>query len=56
MIRRFMVIVSERFASVRIIDSVTSGKYQYPNGYVVYMNSSRQTIKYARGPEVTLKI
>lgn len=36
--------ISEKVASVRIMDPVTSGKIQYPKGYAVYMNSSRQTI------------
>ena len=32
--------LSEKVDSVRIMNPVTSGKYQYPNGYAVYMNSS----------------
>ncbi|MDP9903106.1 hypothetical protein [Arthrobacter bambusae] len=26
------------------MDPVTTGRYQYPNGYAVYMNRSGQTI------------
>lgn len=36
--------ISERVTSVRIMDPVTSGKYQYPSGYAVYMNESGQTV------------
>jgi hypothetical protein len=44
--------ISERVASVRIMDPVTSGKYQYPNGYAVYMNSSGQTINPLTGQTI----
>lgn len=33
-----------RVASIRVMDPVTSGKYQYPNGYVSYMNSGGQVV------------
>ncbi len=33
-----------RVASIRIMDPVTSGKYQYPKGYAVYMNKSDQAV------------
>jgi len=36
--------LSEQVASVRIMQPLTSGKYQYPNGYAVYMNRLGQTI------------
>ncbi|MFK4728106.1 RHS repeat-associated core domain-containing protein [Agromyces mediolanus] len=36
--------LADEVASIRIMNPVTSGKYQYPNGYAVYMNSSGQTI------------
>ena len=35
--------IDPRVTSVRIMDPVTSGKYQYPNGYAVYMNEAGQT-------------
>jgi hypothetical protein len=44
--------ISEKVASVRIMDPVTSGKYQYPNGYAVYMNSSGQTINPLTGQTI----
>lgn len=44
--------ISEKVASVRIMDPVTSGKYQYPNGYAVYMNSSSQTINPLTGQTI----
>lgn len=31
-----------RTADVRIMDPVTGGKYEYPNGYVSYSNDSGQ--------------
>jgi len=45
--------ISEKVASVRIMDPVTSGKYQYPNGHAVYMNSSGQTINPLTGQTIT---
>lgn len=33
-----------RVASIRVMDPVTTGKYQYPNGYVTYMNSGGQAV------------
>lgn len=44
--------ISENVASVRIMEPVTSGKYQYPNGYAVYMNSSGQTINPLTGQTI----
>ena len=29
---------------IRIMEPVTTGQYQYPNGYAVYMNRSGQTV------------
>jgi hypothetical protein len=36
--------IDPRVSSVRIMDPVATGKYQYPNGYAVYMNESGQTV------------
>lgn len=33
-----------RVTHVRVMDPVTSGKYQYPDGYAVYMNKAGQTV------------
>ncbi|MEU4192303.1 LamG-like jellyroll fold domain-containing protein [Kribbella sp. NPDC026611] len=44
--------ISERVATVRIMDPVTSGKYQYPRGYAVYMNASGQTINPLTGQTI----
>ncbi len=44
--------ISDRVASVRIMDPVTSGKYQYPNGYAVYMNGLGQTINPLTGQTI----
>jgi hypothetical protein len=38
-----------RVTSIRIMDPVTSGKYQYPNGYVSYMNSGGQVVNPVTG-------
>jgi hypothetical protein len=38
--------------SIRIMDPVTTGKYQYPNGYAVYMNNRGQTINPITGRTV----
>lgn len=35
---------SERVASIRIMDPVTTGKHVYPNGYAVYMNAQGQRV------------
>jgi hypothetical protein len=52
-IRRGTAELSDRVDSIRIMEPVTSGKYQYPNGYAVYMNSSGQTINPVTGRTVT---
>lgn len=44
--------LSEKVASIRIMDPVTSGKYQYPNGYAVYMNTQGQRINPLTGQMV----
>lgn len=44
--------ISEKVASVRIMDPVTAGKSQYPNGFAVYMNSSGQTINPLTGQTI----
>lgn len=31
-------------ATIRVMDPVTSGRYQYPNGYATYMNSQGQAV------------
>jgi hypothetical protein len=36
--------ISERVASIRVANPVTTGKYQYPNGYVSYLNSGGQVV------------
>ena len=36
--------LDQRVTSVRIMDPVTSGKYQYPDGYAVYMNEAGQSV------------
>lgn len=36
--------IDPRVTHVRVMDPVTSGKYQYPNGYAVYMNKAGQTV------------
>ena len=36
--------LSERVASIRIMDPVTTGKHVYPNGYAVYMNAQGQRV------------
>jgi hypothetical protein len=36
--------IDPRVASIRVMDPVTTGKYQYPNGYVTYMNSGGQAV------------
>jgi hypothetical protein len=36
--------LSERVASIRIMDPVTTGKNVYPNGYAVYMNAQGQRV------------
>jgi RHS repeat-associated protein len=33
-----------RVTRIRVMDPVTAGKYQYPHGYVVYMNDLGQTV------------
>lgn len=38
-----------RVTSIRVMDPVTSGKYQYPNGYVSYMNKGGQVVKPLNG-------
>ncbi len=42
-----------RVVSVRVMDPVTTGKYQYPNGYVVYMNASGQTVNPLTGRTIS---
>ena len=36
--------LDSRVASIRVMDPVTSGKYQYPNGYISYMNGGGQAV------------
>ncbi len=36
--------LNPRVTHVRIMDPVTVGEYQYPNGYAVYMNEAGQTV------------
>ncbi len=44
--------IDPRVTSVRIMDPVTSGKYQYPNGYAVYMNEAGQTVNPLSGQTI----
>jgi hypothetical protein len=44
--------LSERVASIRIMDPTTTGKYPYPNGYAAYMNSTGQTINPLTGETI----
>ncbi|AVZ76213.1 type IV secretion protein Rhs [Streptomyces lunaelactis] len=41
-----------RVVQVRVMDPVTTGKYQYPNGYVVYMNKAGQSVNPLTGQTV----
>jgi len=36
--------LDSRVTGVRIMDPVTSGKYQYPDGYITYMNETGQSV------------
>jgi hypothetical protein len=42
-----------RVAYIRIMDPVTSGPYQYPNGYAVYMNQLGQTVNPLTGRTIS---
>ncbi|MFI1658593.1 polymorphic toxin-type HINT domain-containing protein [Streptomyces sp. NPDC020472] len=42
-----------RVTQVRVMDPVTKGKYQYPNGYVVYMNKAGQSVNPLTGQTVS---
>jgi hypothetical protein len=41
-----------RVTSIRVMDPVTNGKYQYPHGYVAYMNEAGQTVNPLTGRTV----
>ncbi len=41
--------ISPKVHSIRIMDPTTTGTYQYPNGYAVYMNVTGQTINPLNG-------
>ena len=41
-----------RVTGIRVMDPVTTGKYQYPNGYVAYMNEAGQTVNPLTGRTV----
>jgi RHS repeat-associated protein len=41
-----------RVKSIRVMDPLTTGKYQYPNGYVAYMNEQGQTVNPLTGQTV----
>ncbi|MBL1079597.1 SHOCT domain-containing protein [Nocardia sp. 2] len=45
--------LDSKVTSIRVMDPVTTGKYQYPNGYVVYMNKSGQTVNPLTGRTVS---
>ncbi|SBT91047.1 RHS repeat-associated core domain-containing protein [Streptomyces sp. DI166] len=42
-----------RVVRVRVMDPVTTGKYQYPKGYVVYMNKAGQSVNPITGQTVS---
>ncbi|WP_249375684.1 polymorphic toxin-type HINT domain-containing protein, partial [Streptomyces sp. I05A-00742] len=42
-----------RVVQVRVMDPVTTGKHQYPNGYVVYMNKAGQSVNPLTGQTVS---
>ncbi|MEU7239727.1 hypothetical protein [Streptomyces sparsogenes] len=42
-----------RVVKVRVMDPVTTGKYQYPKGYVVYMNKAGQSVNPLTGQTVS---
>ncbi|WP_406642538.1 Hint domain-containing protein [Amycolatopsis sp. WGS_07] len=44
--------LDSRVTQVRVMDPVTTGKYQYPNGYVVYMNKAGQSVNPADGKTI----
>ncbi|MFG2776012.1 polymorphic toxin-type HINT domain-containing protein [Streptomyces sp. NPDC048350] len=41
-----------RVVQVRVMDPVTKGRYQYPNGYVVYMNKAGQSVNPLTGQTI----
>ncbi|MFJ6509296.1 RHS repeat-associated core domain-containing protein [Streptomyces sp. NPDC091879] len=45
--------IDPRAVQVRVMDPVTTGKYQYPNGYVVYMNKAGQSVNPLTGQTVS---
>ncbi|WP_062073647.1 hypothetical protein [Arthrobacter sp. EpRS71] len=45
--------IDPRVTSIRIMDPVTSGKYQHPNGYAVYMNKTGQTVNPLTGDTIS---
>ncbi|MFW5419786.1 hypothetical protein J0910_24510 [Nocardiopsis sp. CNT-189] len=42
-----------RVTHVRVMNPTTSGKYQYPNGYVVYMNIEEQSVNPVTGETIS---
>jgi len=44
-----------RVVEVRVMDPVTSGKYQYPNGYVSYLNEAGQAVNPLTGQTIAKK-
>lgn len=45
--------LNPRVAGVRVMESVTSGKYLYPNGYVSYFNDAGQTVNPFTGQTIS---
>ncbi len=45
--------IDPRVVQVRVMDPVTTGKYQYHNGYVVYMNRAGQSVNPITGQTVS---
>ncbi|MCP3883631.1 MAG: hypothetical protein GY701_35295, partial [Sulfitobacter sp.] len=44
--------IDPRVTQIRVMDPVTTGPYQYPNGYVAYMNEAGQTVNPLTGRTV----
>ncbi len=44
--------LNSRVVSIRVMDPVTSGPYQYPGGYISYMNESGQTVNPLSGQTI----
>lgn len=47
--------LNSRVTGIRVMDPVTSGQYQYPNGYVSYLNKSGQVVNPLTGETLVEK-